>query len=546
MICNHGTGMKKITIYDTTLRDGNQAEEVNLSLEDKIKIALKLDEFGIPYIEGGWPGASPVDTAFFQEIQNYKLTHSTITAFGSTHHPGNSAENDKNLNAILAANAGAAAIFGKTWDQHVHEALRVTTDRYLDVITDSVRYLKQSIKEVFFDAEHFFDGFARNPEYAVAALKRAFEAGADALVLCDTNGGNLPSDIVKAIKQVRKEIPKAVIGIHAHNDTELAVAASIAAVEAGATMVQGTINGIGERCGNANLCSIIPLLEVKSDNAYTCLPKDKLPMLRIVSNYVAEVANMAPFSRQAFVGRSAFAHKGGIHVSAVNRNSTLYEHIEPSIVGNEQRILLTEQAGRSNIVSMAKRFGFHLDKDEPVVKGLLAELKQKAAEGYDYAAAEASVELLLLRKLGRRGVREFFKLIQFRVLESKHSADGIPLSEATVSLEVEGAEEHTAAFGHGPVNALDNALRKALYGFYPQLKEMRLVDFKVRVLARNASHKGTGSLVRVLIESADQTHKWVTAGVSFNIIEASWQALIDSIIYKLYKDENKKRNQLNG
>ena len=533
--------MRAITIYDTTLRDGNQAEDVNFSLEDKLKIALKLDEFGIPYIEGGWPGSSPVDTAFFQEIHGYRLKSATVVAFGSTHHPGNSAKNDKNLNALIASKAGAAAIVGKTWEVHVKEALRIASERYLDVAADSVAYLKESFKEVFFDAEHFFDGMADSPEYAIAVLKRALEAGADVLVLCDTNGGTMPADIAKAVRQIKKELPGARLGIHTHNDCDMAVATSLAAVEAGAEMVQGTINGVGERTGNANLCSLIPVLELKSNGKYRCLPEDRMTMLRGVSNYVAEIANMAPFSRQPFVGRSAFAHKGGVHVSAVNRNSALYEHISPALVGNEQRVLLTELAGRSNIVSMARRFGFHLDKDEPVVKGLLKELKEKSSLGYDYAAAEASVELLLLRKLARRGVRDFFNLIQFRVLETKHNTDANPQSEATVTLEVEGAIEHTAAFGDGPVNALDKALRKALYGFYPHLKEMRLVDFKVRVLAASSDHKGTGSLVRVLIESADQDQKWVTVGVSFNIIEASWQALIDSITYKLYKDENLKR-----
>jgi len=535
--------MKNITIYDTTLRDGNQAEDVNLSLEDKIKIALKLDEFGLHYVEGGWPGASPIDTAFFKEIASYNLKNTRIAAFGSTHNPGNTAAHDTNLAALIASKAPTVTIFGKTWDQHVHEALRVTNERYLEVIADSVALLKKNMPEVIFDAEHFFDGFRHNPDYAIAALKKAYENGADALVLCDTNGGSLPDFVAAATKRIRKELPKAVIGIHAHNDCELAVAVSLAAVEAGATMVQGTINGIGERCGNANLCSLVPILALKYDGEYRCLPEGRLAMLRAVSAYVAEVANIAPFSRQPFVGRSAFAHKGGIHVSAVNRNSALYEHINPLEVGNEQRILLTEMAGRSNIVSMARRFGFHLDSDEPVVKGLLAELKQKASYGYDYAAAEASVELLLLRKLGRRGVRDFFKLIQFRVLDSKQDNSGVPLSEATVTLEVEGAVEHTAAFGEGPVNALDNALRKALHGFYPRLKEMRLVDFKVRVLVASKEYRGTGSQVRVLIESADQNAKWVTVGVSSNIIEASWQALIDSVTYKLYKDENEMRKK---
>ena len=535
--------MKTITLFDTTLRDGNQAEDVNLSLEDKIKIALKLNDFGIPYIEGGWPGASFADTAFFQEIASYDLRYSTIVAFGSTHHPGSSAESDKNLSALLASKAAAASIVGKSWEAHVLEALRITPERYLEVVSDSVAFLKQSFKEVFFDAEHFFDGMARSPEFSLAVLKKAFAAGANTLILCDTNGGTLPSAIAEAVHRVREELPDAPLGIHSHNDCNLAVATSLAAVEAGAGMVQGTINGIGERCGNADLCSLIPILELKCGGAYRCLPEGHLPMLRSVSKYVSEVVNIASFNRQPFVGRSAFAHKGGVHVSAVNRNSALYEHINPADVGNEQRVLLTELAGRSNIVSIARRFGFHLDKEEPVVRGLLAELKEKATCGYDYAAAEASVELLLLRKLGRRGVRDFFQIKQFRVIASKEGQSGAPQSEATVSLEVEGAMEHTAAFGDGPVNAMDNALRKALYGFYPHLREMSLVDFKVRVLAATELHSGTASQVRVLIESKDHTHSWVTVGVSFDIIEASRQALIDSIVYKLYKDENDKRHK---
>jgi 2-isopropylmalate synthase len=535
--------MKTITLLDTTLRDGNQAEDVNLSLEDKIKIALKLSKFGIPYIEGGWPGASPVDTAFFQAIATYDLQRSTIVAFGSTHHPGNSAKTDKNLAALLSSGTSAISLVGKTWEAHVHEALRVTPDRYLEVVADSVAFLKQAGKEVFFDAEHFFDGMAKSPAFAMAVLQKALAAGADVLVLCDTNGGTLPSVVAEAVQQVRKELPDTPLGIHAHNDCNLAVATSLAAVEVGAVMVQGTINGIGERCGNTDLCSIIPVLELKSNGAYRCLPEGRLPMLRAVSNYVSEVLNIASFNRRPFVGRSAFAHKGGVHVSAVNRNSTLYEHINPADVGNEQRVLLSELAGRSNIVSMARRFGFHLDKDEPVVKGLLAELKEKAGYGYDYAAAEASVELLLLRKLGRRGVRDFFQLKQIRVIESREGPNGALQSEATVSLEVEGVAEHTAAFGDGPVHAMDNALRKALYAFYPHLREMSLVDFKVRVLAATEHYNGTASQVRVLIESADHSKTWVTVGVSFNIIEASRQALVDSIVYKLYKDENERRHK---
>lgn len=531
--------MKNITIYDTTLRDGAQSEDVSLTLEDKIKIALKLDEFGVAYIEGGWPGSSPLDTAFFKEIANYELKNSVIAAFGSTHHPSSGPESDGNLKNLIASGAKACTIFGKTWDLHVAEALRISPERGLEVIADSVKHLKKHIREVFFDAEHFFDGYKHNKDYALSAIKAAHEAGADALVLCDTNGGTLPDEIQEITKEIVKFLPGAVIGIHTHNDCGCAVANSLLAVLSGATQVQGTINGVGERCGNANLCSIIPDLELKK-GGYRCLPDGNIGLLKSVSNYVAEVANMSPFSRQPFVGRSAFAHKGGVHVSAVSRNAALYEHIDPELVGNNQRVLLTDLAGRSNIVALAKRFGFHLDKEQPVVKGLLAELKAKANLGYDYAAAEASVELLLLRKLGRRGVREFFKLVQFKALEWKADPAQPPLSEATVTVEVEGVNEHTAAFGMGPVNAMDNALRKALSGFYPRLAEMRLIDFKVRVLTASESHQGTASQVRVLIESADQESKWVTVGVSFNIIEASWQALVDSITYKLYKDENSK------
>lgn len=540
-MCRLSYIMKKIQIYDITLRDGAQSEDITLSVSDRIKIALRLDELGVDYLEGGWPGASPVDNAFFSDIQNYQLKNVRISAFGSTHHPDLKAEKDPNLNAVISARTAAACIFGKSCSLHAKEALRLTPERNLEIIADSVAFLSKHVPEVFFDAEHFFDGFKHDREYALSALKKAHAAGAGVLVLCDTNGGNLPHEVSAAVKAVLKAIPGAAIGIHAHNDCEVAVANSLAAVEAGATQVQGTINGVGERCGNANLISVIPCLALKYGGQYSSIAPDKLPLLRSASSYIAEVCNLSLFNRQPFVGRSAFAHKGGVHVSAVNRNSSLYEHINPELVGNRQRILLTELAGRSNIVSLARRFGFHLDKDEPVVKGLLNELKAKASQGYDFAAAEASIELLILRKLARRGVREFFRLRRFRVLESKDAQDSLPVSEASVVLEVEGVREHTAASGLGPVNALDNALRKALCGFYPRLNEMRLVDFKVRVLNASEDSGGSGSHVRVLIESGDQNSKWVTVGVSYNIIEASWQALVDSITYKLYKDEHEHR-----
>ena len=494
---------QKIVLYDTTLRDGTQAEDVTLSTPDKLKIALRLDDFGIDYVEGGWPGSNPVDVAFFKEIANYNLKYARIAAFGSTHHPGNTAEADPNLNALIKSGATAGTIFGKSCELHAREALRLDPARNLEIIRDSVAYLKRSMPEVYFDAEHFFDGYKRNAEYSLAVIRAAHEAGALMVVLCDTNGGSLPSEIHRIVSDLHAALPEVRFGIHTHNDCEMAVANSLAAVEAGAVMVQGSINGVGERCGNANLCSVIPVLQTKC--GLSC------------------------------------AHKGGVHVSAINRCSSLYEHMEPELVGNGQRILITELGGRSNIVSLARRFGFHLDKDEPVVKGLFNELKKKASLGYDYASAEASVELLIMRKLARRGAREFFKLVNYHITALREAEYETPKVEATVMLEVEGTVEHTAATGNGPVNALDTALRKALLPFYPRLKEMRLLDFKVRVLAADDGSGGTASVVRVLIESGDADSTWVTVGVSHDVIEASWQALVDSVIYKLYRDEEEQR-----
>ncbi len=545
-------------IYDTSLRDGAQSEDVQLSTPDKIKIALRLDNFGIQCIEGGWPGANPVDNEFFEEIKKYSLKNAKIAAFGSTHHANFKAEDDPTMKALILAGVPVITIFGKSSEKHALDALRVSPERNLELIHNSVAFLKKHTECVFFDAEHFFDGFKAN---ALHVLKNAHKAGANTLVLCDSNGGTLPSEVSEIMHICRQELPDAVFGIHAHNDCELAVANSLAALQAGASHVQGTMNGVGERCGNANLCSIIPIIEVKLGKK--CLPENMLTQLTATSAYVYEVMNMKPFARQAFVGKSAFAHKGGIHVSAINRDSTLYEHIRPEQVGNSQRVLITELAGRSNIVSLARRFGFHLDKDEPVVKGLFHELKTKASLGYDYAAAEASMELLLLRKLARRGVRNFFTLKSLRVLETK-DANGNPLAEATVAVEVEGVVEHTAATGQGPVNAMDIALRKALSSFYPKISELSLRDFKVRVLTMgqektnqkpdlfspgneecSVPHVGTASVVRVLIESSDAQGAWVTVGVSYDIIEASWQALADSVTYKLYRDEWRSHSKKN-
>lgn len=550
--------MMDFYIYDTSLRDGAQSEDVQLSMPDKIKIALRLDNFGIQCIEGGWPGANPVDNDFFAEIKQYSLKNAKISAFGSTHHASFRAEDDPTMKALVASRMPIMTIFGKSSEKHALDALRVSPAQNLELIHNSIAFLTRHAEKVFFDAEHFFDGFKANKDYALEVLKNAHKAGADTLVLCDSNGGTLPSEVSQIVRICKKELPEAAFGIHAHNDCELAVANSLAALEAGATHVQGTMNGVGERCGNANLCSIIPIIEVKLGKK--CLPGDMLRQITATSAYVYEVMNMKPFARQAFVGKSAFAHKGGVHVSAINRDASLYEHIKPEEVGNSQRVLITELAGRSNIVSLARRFGFHLDKDEPVVKGLFHELKTKASLGYDYAAAEASMELLLLRKLARRGVRNFFTLKSLRVFETKDEA-GQPLAEATVAVEVEGVVEHTAATGQGPVNAMDIALRKALSSFYPKISELSLRDFKVRVLtigqeetSRNhdlfspenekipVRNGGTASVVRVLIESADMRGAWVTVGVSYDIIEASWQALADSVTYKLYRDEWQSHN----
>lgn len=527
---------RRVSIYDTTLRDGSQAEEITLNLDDKLLIAKKLDELGVHYIEGGWPGSNPTDRQFFKEIKGVRLVNSALAAFGSTHSAKNAAENDANLKALVESKAQVTTIVGKTWDLHVKEALRIPLERNLELIRDSIKFLKSHFKEVFFDAEHFFDAFKATPDYALACLKAAHEAGADMLVLCDTNGGVLPPDLAPAMKAVQAAMPDAAMSFHGHNDSGVAVANSIEAVRLGASQVQGTINGYGERCGNADLCSVIPILEQKM--GIDCLPEGKLSMLTSVSHYVAEVCNLRPFMRQPFVGRSAFAHKGGIHVSAVLRNARTYEHVQPESVGNVQRIILSDLAGRSNILAMARRYYKDLDKDDPCVESLLAEIKEREAQGYEYSAAEASFMLIFFRTMGWS--KSYFDLVNFRVLDGKRGGEQ-PISEATVQIKVKGRIVHTAADGAGPVNALDNALRKALCDAYPHLNEMKLMDFKVRVLSGYIRDTGgTASNVRVLIESGDKTEKWTTVGLSHNIIAASWQALVDSFVYKLFKDDPQK------
>jgi 2-isopropylmalate synthase len=525
-----------VKIYDTTLRDGTQAEDFSFSGDDKVRIALKLDDIGVHYIEGGWPGSNPKDAGFFQEIRNYHLKQAKIAAFGSTHHPGSAASTDPNLKALLDANTELVTIVGKSWTVHVKEALLTTLERNLDLISDSIRFLRQQGKTVFYDAEHFFDGFSDNAEYALATIARAEEAGADCIILCDTNGGSLPSRIQSTIKVVKEKFPGASLGIHAHNDCDLAVANSLTAVEMGVVQVQGTFNGVGERCGNADLCSIIANLCLKM--GYCCLDPEDLQKLRKVSRFILELANMPPNRYQPFIGQSAFAHKGGIHVSAVVKNPKTYEHIEPELVGNKRRFLVSDLSGRATIIQKAEEFGLKLSKTDPVAMQVLEEVKELENQGFQFEAAEASFELLINKTMGKS--KRYFELVGFRVIDQKLSEGNEPVAEATIQIRVGGQLEHTAAIGAGPVNALDKALRKSLEKFYPQLKNMELMDYKVRVLPGLA---GTGAKVRVLIESTDGLDCWSTVGVSNDIIEASWQALVDSINYKMYKAEKNNNSK---
>jgi 2-isopropylmalate synthase len=526
--------MSLIRLYDTTLRDGTQAEEVSFLVEDKIRIARKLDELGIHYIEGGWPGSNPKDIAFFKEIKKESLFRAKIAAFGSTRRAKTTPEKDHNLQTLIQAEPDAITIFGKTWDFHVREALRISEDENLQLIYDSLVYLKQNVAEVFYDAEHFFDGYKANPEYALKTLKAAQEAGADCIVLCDTNGGTLPQEIPPIMAEVKKAIT-ATVGIHTHNDGGCAVANSLLAVDCGAEQVQGTINGFGERCGNANLCSIIPALQLKMGLA--CLRDGQLARLREVSRYVYELANLVPNNHQPYVGNSAFAHKGGVHVSAIQRHPETYEHIRPELVGNVTRVLVSDLSGRSNILAKAQQFNINLDSKDPITIEILDKIKDLENKGYQFEGAEASFELLMRRALGT--VRQYFSVIGFRVIDCKRHGEDKPLSEATVQVKVGGKIEHTAAEGNGPVNALDNALRKALENFYPQIKDMRLLDYKVRVLPAG---RGTASVTRVLIESGDPKMRWGTVGVSDNIIDASYQALVDALQFKLLKEQEEQES----
>ncbi len=520
----------KVLLYDTTLRDGSQGEGISYSVRDKILITDELDKLGIHYIEAGWPGSNPKDMEFFLKMAKEHLANSSLVAFGSTRRPGIKAAQDINVKGLLKSQAKVITIFGKTWDFHVKEVLKTTLDENLNMITDTIAFLKSKGITVFYDAEHFFDAYKANKEYSIKCLLTAEGAGARAVVLCDTNGGTLTSEISSIISEIKPKI-NICLGIHCHNDAGLAVANSISAIQAGSTMVQGTINGYGERCGNADLVPIIANLKLKL--GIDCISDDRLKQLTYVSRFVSEISNMKQRNDQPYTGESAFAHKGGVHINAVMKNTRTYEHIAPVLVGNSRRMLVSELGGKTGILLRAKDMGLVLSKDDPKARKILKLLQSLEHQGYHFEGAEASFELLMQKAFKK--CNKFFELEGFKVVVEKHPDKRIT-TEAVIKLKVKGVKEHTAAEGDGPVNALDNALRKALKDFYPTLSKMHLSDFKVRVLNEKA---GTAARVRVLIQSQDEKDSWNTIGVSENIIEASWQALMDSVEYKLLKDNVK-------
>lgn len=528
------TASTRLWIYDTTLRDGTQREGLSVSTEDKLRIARQLDRLGIPFIEGGWPGANPKDVQFFWQLKEEPLQNSELVAFCSTRRPNMAAAEDQLLQAILAASTRWVAIFGKSWDLHVIEGLKTTLEENLAMIGDTITYLRSQGRRVIYDAEHWFDGYKHNREYALKTLEVAIAAGAQWLVLCDTNGGTLPHEVSAIVRDVVKavasceNVPTPQIGIHTHNDSDTAVANALAAVIEGARMVQGTINGYGERCGNANLCSLIPNLQLKL--GYKCLEEQQLSQLTSASRFISEVVNLAPDEHAAFVGRSAFAHKGGMHVSAVERNPLTYEHIQPQQIGNSRRIVISDQAGISNVLAKARTFGIELDKQNPAARQILQKLKDLESEGYQFEAAEASFDLLMREALGKR--QQLFEIKGFQVhcdlVHGKESQTSNAL--ATVKLAVNNQDILEAAEGNGPVAALDAALRKALVNFYPQIAEFELTDYKVRILDGNS---GTAAKTRVLVESRNAHQRWTTVGVSTNILEASYQAVVEGLEYGL-------------
>ncbi len=522
----------KIYIFDTTLRDGQQTTGVNFSVSDKMTIAKSLDELGVDYIEGGWPGANPTDNDFFS--RDLKFSKSKFTAFGMTRRPGRSAENDPGLNALINSNANTICLVGKSSSFQVKNALGISEDENLLMLADSFNYLKTKNKESIYDAEHFFDGFKKNKDYALKCLKLALDASVRWVVLCDTNGGTLPNDILNIIDEVKKVIPAEKLGIHAHNDTENGVANALAAVNAGVRHVQGTINGLGERCGNTNLVSLIPSLVLKT-NFHTNIEEKNLKSLTKISNTLSDLLNEPKLKHAPYVGENAFSHKGGLHAAAVAKDPSTYEHINPELVGNSRNVIISDQAGKANLLSQLKKLSIKIDNDQ--INQILELIKQKEAEGFSYDTALASFELLVRKHIGQ--INEYFNLNKFRVTDERRwNAKGklVIDSEATVYLEVKNEEKMTVGVGNGPVNAIDSALRQALIDFYPTLSDLKLTDYKVMILS---SDKGTGAITRVHIESTDSNKQhWTTVGVSSNIIDASYNAIYDSITYKLYNDLN--------
>lgn len=517
----------EIRIYDSTLRDGAQAEGISFTVNDKLRITKRLDQFGVSYIEAGNPGSNPKDLEFFEKVKSLELKSAKLTAFGSTRRAEVSVEDDNNVKALLKADTDAVAVFGKAWDFHVTHILRTTYEENLAMIKDTIAFFKFHNKEVIFDAEHFFDGYKNNSSYAMEALCAAAEGGADWLVLCDTNGGTFPWEIEEAIAQVTKRFSTPV-GIHCHNDGGMAVANSVQAVKSGATQVQGTFNGYGERCGNANLCTIIPNLQLKM--GYICIPQSNIKDLKSVSRYISETANVSHNDKDPYVGNSAFAHKGGMHIDAVHKEPKSFEHISPCLVGNERRILMSEVSGRSTILKKIQKVAPEATKNSDETKKIIDVMKNLEYQGFQFEGAESSFELLVRKELGK--CKKFFDIQDFKVL-CEEPWKGDFGSSAMIKLKVDGVSEITAAEGDGPVNALDKALRKALKVFYPQLDRIKLIDYKVRVLD---SESATGAKVRVHIVTTDGEREWGTVGVSTSIIEASWAALIDSIEYFLYNE----------
>lgn len=522
--------MKKITIYDTTLRDGSQTEGIAFTLNDKIKITEKIDDFGVHYIEGGWPGSNPKDKNYFKHYKGKKLKNAVIAAFGSTRRAKIKCSEDLNLKELVRSNTQTITIFGKSWDMHVTDIIKTTLDENLKMIEESVAFLKKRKKEVFYDAEHFFDGYKANPEYALKSILAAQEGGADCIIPCDTNGGTLPGDIKRIITEIKSKI-QVPLGIHCHDDLDMGVANSIAAVEAGCVHIQGTFNGLGERCGNANLSTIVGILHTKM--GLKSIPEKNVKKLMDTAYFISEVSNFNIPNNAGFVGHSAFAHKGGVHIDAMIKNPLAYEHVDPKTVGNHRRFVTSELAGKMPIILKAKAMDVTLDKKSPQAKKIMKALQEKENEGYQFEAADASFELFMKKALGK--YKPFFKLEGFKTA-SERRFDGGVFAEASIRVSLNGESLFCAAEGNGPVDALDKALREALTKFYPNLKEMHLVDYKVRVLD---SKGGPGAKVRVLIESQDNHDSWTTVGVHENIIEASWEALSDSIEYKLLKDQKK-------